>query len=112
MVPNYDHYAGLTGMKGVMDALIQRSEQDGSYTVSYSLNQYNKWLVDCIGVYSDDACQRLWARHGRLTFHHYHPMQYIFPCGLRLIQVYTPELLDEVFHKVDDLKRWNVLCVV
>ena len=98
--PNSDHCAGLAGEIGVLSALMMRAEKGGSYIVSCSLNAYSQWLVNQIGTYPEDVWQAVWALHGRPEFRHYHPMQYLFPQGIKLLHENTPHLFDPEFFEV------------
>ena len=95
--PNSDHCAGLAGELGVLAALMRRNKEGGSFTVDCSLNSYSTWLVNEIGTYPKDVWDRLWELHGRPEFRHYHPMQYLFPQGIKLLRENTPHVLDEDF---------------
>jgi hypothetical protein len=100
--PNSDHCAGLAGELGVISALMMRAEKGGSYIVSCSLNAYSQWLVSQIGTYPSHVWQSVWALHGRPKFRHYHPMQYLFPQGIKLLRENTPQLLDPKFFELRD----------
>lgn len=111
--PQSDHCAGIAGELGVISALMMRAEKGGSYTVSCSLNAYSQWLVNQIGTYPEDVWQKVWALHGRPKFRHYHPMQYLFPTGVKLLRQNTPHVLDEDFFEVREAKAMGckVRCV-
>lgn len=76
---------GVSGVAGVLSALIRRSEEGGSFTVNVALNYYSQWLVDSCGVYPDSVWQELWARNGSPVFRHYHHMAYTLPKTIGLI---------------------------
>lgn len=111
--PNSDHCAGLAGELGVISALMMRAAKGGSYTVDCSLNAYSQWLTGQIGMYPQDVWDRVWAAHGKPTFRHYHPMQYLFPMGVRLLRENTPHMLDDDFFELRDAKSMGckIRCV-
>ena len=100
--PNSDHCGGLAGELGVISALMMRAEKGGSYTVDCSLNAYSQWLVNQIGTYPKDVWETVWALHGRPKFRHYHPMQYLFPLGIKLLRQNTPGVLNDDYFEVRD----------
>jgi hypothetical protein len=95
--PNSDHCAGLAGELGVISALMMRAEKGGSYIVSCSLNAYSSWLVNSIGTYPEPVWDAVWALHGRPKFRHYHPMQYLFPTGIKLMRDNASHVLNDEF---------------
>ncbi|KAJ6003154.1 hypothetical protein N7451_005701 [Penicillium sp. IBT 35674x] len=66
--PNSDYMTGVSGVCGILAALIKRGENGGSYLVDAALNYYNQWLVNSVGEYPGVVWNRLWSRHGRLVF--------------------------------------------
>lgn len=98
--PNSDHCGGLAGELGVISALMKRAEKGGSYVVDCSLNAYSQWLTNSIGTYPQDVWEAVWALHNRPRFRHYHPMQYLFPTGIKLLRENAPWMLDEKFFEV------------
>ncbi|KAI0967716.1 CoA-transferase family III domain-containing protein [Xylaria arbuscula] len=91
--PNSDFCTGVAGSTGVLDALIKRAEDGGSYAVDVSLNYYSQWLVRSCGTYSDEVWQELWQRHGSPAFRHYHSMIYLIPAMMKLLKQYDSETL-------------------
>ncbi|KAJ0418324.1 CoA-transferase family III [Aspergillus carlsbadensis] len=79
VLPNSDYCVGIAGVCGVLEALIQRAEQGGSFLVNLALNYYNKWLVDHVGEYPGPVWDEVWVRNGRKVFRHYHSMNYTAP---------------------------------
>jgi hypothetical protein len=79
---------------------MMRAEKGGSYIVSCSLNAYSQWLVNQIGTYPSHVWKSVWALHERPKFRHYHPMQYLFPQGIKLLRENTPHLLDPQFFEL------------
>ncbi|GAP93263.1 hypothetical protein SAMD00023353_11600010 [Rosellinia necatrix] len=83
--PNSDFCAGVAGTTAVLEALIKRASDGGSYGVDVSLNYYSQWLVRSCGTYSEEVWQELWQRHGSPVFRHYHSMAYLLPAMLKLL---------------------------
>ncbi|KAH8804485.1 CoA-transferase family III domain-containing protein [Xylogone sp. PMI_703] len=111
--PNSDHCAGLAGHFGVISALLKRAEKGGSYVVDCSINSYSHWLVQSVGTYPQSVWEQVWSRHGRRKFRHYHPMQYLFPEGIKMLKANTPYLLNPDFFEDRDAKAMGckVNCV-
>lgn len=111
--PNSDHCAGLAGHLGVISALIKRAETGGSYVVDCSINAYSHWLVQSVGTYPHEVWEKVWSRHGRPKFRHYHPMQYLFPEGIKMLKANTPHLFNPEFFEDRDatVMRCKVNCV-
>jgi hypothetical protein len=79
---------GISGVVGVLTAILRRAEKGGSYTVDVSflesfvtyyltmeqlaLNYYSQWLVSCVGTYPSPVWSQLWAKSGRRQYRHYH----------------------------------------
>ncbi|KAK8052184.1 CoA-transferase family III domain-containing protein [Apiospora rasikravindrae] len=83
--PNSDYCTGVSGVIGIITALLRRAEEGGSYTVKIALNYYSQWLVNTCGTYPPDVWADLWQRHGSPVFRHHHPMQYLLPRTLALV---------------------------
>lgn len=84
VLPNSDYCTGIAGACGVLDALMQRAEQGGSFLVSTAINYYNRWLVDYVGEYDQKTWEELWNRNGRQVFRHFHNMNYTGPHYMRM----------------------------
>ncbi|KAK7956000.1 CoA-transferase family III domain-containing protein [Apiospora aurea] len=82
--PNSDYCTGVSGVIGIITALLRRAEEGGSYTVKIALN-YSQWLVTTCGTYPPAVWSDLWQRHGSPVFRHHHPMQYLLPRTLALV---------------------------
>ncbi|KAI0866503.1 CoA-transferase family III domain-containing protein [Xylaria cubensis] len=91
--PNSDYCTGAVGSAAVLDALIKRAQDGGSYGVDVSLNYYSQWLVRSCGTYSDEVWQEVWQRHGSPTFRHYHAMPYLLPAMMKLLAQHDSETL-------------------
>lgn len=111
--PNSDHCAGLAGEMGVISALMMRANSGGSYTVDCSLNSYSTWLVNSVGTYPEPVWEAVWELNGRPKFRHYHPMQHLFPAGIRLMREKAPHMLREEHFEDRDAKamKCRVRCV-
>lgn len=70
--PNSDYMTGIAGTCAVISALLERSEHGGSYKVDLSLNYYNSWLADTVGVYPDPVWQDVWKRNENQVFRYVH----------------------------------------
>ncbi|KAK2772124.1 putative alpha methylacyl-CoA racemase [Colletotrichum kahawae] len=88
--PNSDYCTGVCGSAAVLDALVKRSEQGGSYGIDHleqvALNYYSQWLVRSCGTYPEDVWTELWQRHGSPVFRHYHAMSYLLPSVMKLLR--------------------------
>ncbi|KAF0324134.1 putative alpha methylacyl-CoA racemase [Colletotrichum asianum] len=84
--PNSDYCTGVCGSAAVLDALVRRSEQGGSYGIDVALNYYSQWLVRSCGTYPEDVWAELWQRHGSPVFRHYHAMSYLLPSVMKLLR--------------------------
>ncbi|KAI0206207.1 CoA-transferase family III [Astrocystis sublimbata] len=91
--PNSDYCTGVIGSTAVLEALIKRAEDGGSYGVDVSLNYYSQWLVRDCGSYSNEVWQELWQRHKSPAFRHYHAMSYLLPAMMKLLSEYDSETL-------------------
>lgn len=76
---------------------MMRTEKGGSYVVDCSLYAYSQWLTKLIGTYPQDVWDAVWSLHGQQKFRHYHPMQYLFPSGIKLLRENVPWVLDPEF---------------
>ncbi|EMR82315.1 hypothetical protein ACHAP3_005055 [Botrytis cinerea] len=79
ILPNSDYCAGVSGIVGILQALIQRSETGGSYEMDVALNYYSQWLVNSCGMYTQEVWEDLWSRNCKPVFRHYHNMNYTMP---------------------------------
>ncbi|KAI0506210.1 CoA-transferase family III [Xylaria bambusicola] len=91
--PNSDYCTGVAGSTAVLEALIKRAQDGGSYAIDVSLNYYSQWLVRSCGTYSDEVWQELWQRHGSPAFRHYHSMFYLIPAMMKVIVQHGSETL-------------------
>lgn len=91
--PNSDYCTGVAGSTAVLEALMKRAQEGGSYGVDVALNYYSQWLVRSCGTYSDEVWQQVWKRHGSPTFRHYHAMPYLLPAMLKLLTSHDSETL-------------------
>jgi CoA-transferase family III len=105
--PNSDHCTGLTGTLGVLSALMARARNGGSYTVDVSLNAYSSWLVNSVGTHPPHVWEDVWALNGRPVFRHYHPMQYLWPAGIKLMKTHAPHMLNPDFFEDRPAKAMN-----
>ncbi|KAF9057037.1 CoA-transferase family III domain-containing protein [Panaeolus papilionaceus] len=66
--PNSDYCTGAAGAVGVLNALIERAENGGSYVLDVALNYYSQWLVNTVGTYPPPVWDSLWSSYGKPTF--------------------------------------------
>lgn len=98
---------GVSGVVGILSALMRRAEEGGSFTVNVALNYYSQWLVDSCGVYPEAVWQNLWKRNGSPVFRHYHHMAYTIPRTIGMIKTNSA---DKVF-KPEFFSRYHVKTV-
>lgn len=84
--PNSDYCTGVSGVVAILNALLQRGADGGSYKVDIALNYYNQWLVNSVGTYPTDIWEDVWSRNGRQVFRHYHHMQYTLPRFIKMLK--------------------------
>ncbi|KAI0429415.1 CoA-transferase family III domain-containing protein [Xylaria sp. FL1042] len=107
--PNSDYCTGVAGSTAVLEALIKRGQDGGSYGIDVSLNYYSQWLVRSCGTYSDEVWQELWERHGSPAFRHYHSMFYLLPAMMKLLAQNDSEtLFDPSFFQPMEAKSLGV----
>ncbi|KAI1394473.1 CoA-transferase family III domain-containing protein [Hypoxylon trugodes] len=91
--PNSDYCTGVCGSTAILEALVQRAEHGGSYSVDIALNYYSQWLVRSCGTYDDRTWNELWTRNGSLVFRHYHAMQHMLPIMIETLHKYNENTL-------------------
>jgi hypothetical protein len=69
----------VSGICGLLDAIIRRGTVGGSYQVDIALNYYSQWLVNSVGVYPPAIWEELWSKNGRLVLRHYEGMTRTLP---------------------------------
>ena len=107
--PNSDYCTGVTGIIGVLAALVKQSETGGSFTVDTALNYYNQWLANSVGEYPADVWQELWARNGRRVFRHYHNMLSTLPEYVKMMQEQAQDtILREEFFQIVESRAIGV----
>ncbi|KAF2751320.1 CoA-transferase family III [Sporormia fimetaria CBS 119925] len=84
--PNSDFCTGVAGVIGILDALLRRGAEGGSYKVDVALNYYSQWLVNSVGTYPEDVWEDVWTRNGKQVFRHYHNMAYTLPRFLAMLK--------------------------
>ncbi|KAF7292887.1 Alpha-methylacyl-CoA racemase-1 [Mycena indigotica] len=68
LFPTADYCAGLSGASGVLQALLERNENGGSYVVDVALNYFNVWLARSCGQYPKGVWEELRKLHDFPTF--------------------------------------------
>ncbi|KAF2174886.1 CoA-transferase family III [Zopfia rhizophila CBS 207.26] len=84
--PNSDYCTGVCGVIAILNALLRRGTEGGSYKVDVALNYYSQWLVNSVGVYPKAVWEDVWNRNGRQVFRHYHNMQYTLPRFFKMLR--------------------------
>ncbi|KAF2273427.1 alpha-methylacyl-CoA racemase [Westerdykella ornata] len=84
--PNSDYSTGVAGVIAILDAILRRGAEGGSYKVDIALNYYSQWLVDSVGTYPQDVWEDVWNCNGRQVFRHYHNMHYTLPRFLAMLK--------------------------
>lgn len=77
---------GIAGVAGILQALLRRADNGGSYSVDLALNYYSQWLVNSCGTYPDEVWKALWRSYGNPVFRHYHAMLYSIPKFLDMLE--------------------------
>uniref|UniRef100_A0A060T306 ARAD1A05390p n=1 Tax=Blastobotrys adeninivorans TaxID=409370 RepID=A0A060T306_BLAAD len=73
-IPNSDYQVGLSGAAAILNALMLRARNGGSYSVDVSLNQFNLFYL-AQGQEPEDVQERLKKEYkGLLPLRHYHDM--------------------------------------
>ncbi|KAF2115092.1 CoA-transferase family III domain-containing protein [Lophiotrema nucula] len=100
--PNSDFCTGVAGTVAILNALLRRAAEGGSYKVDIALNYYSAWLVNSVGTYPKPVWEDVWSRNGRQVFRHYHNMQYTLPRFLKMLQensgkiIFNPAFFEKV----------------
>ncbi|KAF2430810.1 CoA-transferase family III [Tothia fuscella] len=63
LFPNSDSQTGLTGGIAIMQALLRRASEGGSYNVDIALNTFNNWLLRDVGLHDKETQASLRALH-------------------------------------------------
>nr|XP_036575494.1 putative alpha methylacyl-CoA racemase [Colletotrichum truncatum]KAF6782074.1 putative alpha methylacyl-CoA racemase [Colletotrichum truncatum] len=119
--PNSDYCTGVCGSAAVLDALVKRAEQGGSYGIDVALNYYSGWLVRSCGMYPDDVWNEVWQRHGSPVFRKYHSMLHLLPSMMKLLKehdaatLFNPDFfearhaknMDTTFVQVKPIAQFN-----
>ncbi|KAJ3532986.1 hypothetical protein NM208_g8185 [Fusarium decemcellulare] len=95
--PNSDFCTGISGICGVMDALLRRGLEGGSYQVDLALDYYNNWLVKSVGTYPDDVWNALWGRFGSPVFSHDDHMLFLLLTYMAMLRKTSPGLFSASF---------------
>ncbi|XP_014555477.1 hypothetical protein COCVIDRAFT_102266 [Bipolaris victoriae FI3] len=91
--PNSDFCTGVAGVIAVLNAVLKRGAEGGSYQVDVALNYYSQWLVNSVGTYPKDVWEDVWTRNGREVFRHYHNIQYTLIHYMKMIQANSSTIL-------------------
>lgn len=92
--PNSDYCTGISGVVGILNALMLRAEKGGSFAVDVALNYYNAWLIGSVGEYNGPVWQEVWSRvGGKQVFRHHHSMLYTLPRYLGMLYKHAGKTL-------------------
>ncbi|KAF1851406.1 CoA-transferase family III [Cucurbitaria berberidis CBS 394.84] len=91
--PNSDYCTGTVGVIAVLNAILRRGVEGGSYKVDLALNYYSQWLVNSVGVYPQEVWEDVWTRNGRQVFRHHHNMAYSLPRFLQMLKTNSAHIL-------------------
>ncbi|KAH6970324.1 putative L-carnitine dehydratase [Fusarium avenaceum] len=101
--PNSDFCTGISGICGVMDALLRRGLEGGSYQVDLALDYYNNWLVNSVGTYPDDVWKALWARFDSPVYSHDDHMLFLMLTYMAMLRMTSSDLFSSSFFET----RWS-----
>ncbi|KAI8933837.1 hypothetical protein NX059_009538 [Plenodomus lindquistii] len=91
--PNSDFCTGTAGVIGVLNAILRRGEEGGSWKVDVALNYYSQWLTRSVGTYPTCVWSDVWSRNGNQVFRHYHNMGYTLPRFLGMMKQNSGDVL-------------------
>ncbi|KAF2628901.1 CoA-transferase family III [Macroventuria anomochaeta] len=91
--PNSDFCTGTSGVIAVLNAILRRSAEGGSYKVDVALNYYSQWLVNSVGVYPQGVWEDVWSRNGKQVFRHYHNMGYTLPRFMQMLKANAGDII-------------------
>ncbi|KID81083.1 CoA-transferase family III domain protein [Metarhizium guizhouense ARSEF 977] len=94
LFPNSDFCTGISGICSVLDAVIRRAEQGGSYKINLALDYYNNWLTRNVGVYPEPVWKKLHQHYGSPIFRHDDHMLVLIGKVSSLLQRHSPEVFD------------------
>ncbi|KAH7121505.1 putative L-carnitine dehydratase [Dactylonectria macrodidyma] len=95
--PNSDFCTGISGICGVMDALLRRGLEGGSYQVDLALDYYNNWLVRSVGTYPHEVWKSLWGRFDSPVFSHDDHMLFLLLAYMAMLKKASPSLFGPSF---------------
>ncbi|KAF2637417.1 CoA-transferase family III [Massarina eburnea CBS 473.64] len=101
IIPNSDFCTGTAGVIAVLNAILRRGAEGGSYKVDVALNYYSQWLVNSASTYPKDVWEDVWSRNGKPVFRHYHNMGYTIPRFLQMVKqnsgpiVFNPDFFEK-----------------
>lgn len=106
-IPNSDYQVGLCGAAGIMDALLLRSTEGGSYSVDVSLNQFNLFYIS-LGLLPDEEQSRLRQEHKGLSLRHYDDMISGLTKVSKSIGSVTPDFFTKKDHYSVAKANWGI----
>lgn len=106
-IPNSDYQVGLCGAAGIMDALLRRSTEGGSYSVDVSLNQFNLFYIS-LGLLPDEEQSRLRQDHKDLNLRHYDDMLSGITKVSKSIGSVIPDFFTKKDHYSSAKAKWGI----
>nr|KMM66414.1 CAIB/BAIF family enzyme [Coccidioides posadasii RMSCC 3488] len=95
--PNSDFCTGISGICSVLDALIRRGENGGSYKINLALDYYNNWLVEDVGTYSEETWDKLRRHYDSPVFRHDDHMLVLISRVMSMLKDKSSHLFDPKF---------------
>ncbi|RYP08930.1 hypothetical protein DL764_001583 [Monosporascus ibericus] len=92
-LPNSDFQTGIVGCVAIMNALDRRARSGGSYLVSTSLNQLNRFLIS-LGTHCQETQRALRERWPDMKFRYYDDLHRQMPVLRASLPKRVPELLN------------------
>lgn len=104
---NSDYQVGLVGAIAILQALLERTQQDATYNIDVSLTQYNIWYYR-LGQYNELQCKELLSRNQGFNVRHFDGMQTLLVKTHAAIKKVRPDIFEhpEYFWKIPG-KEWG-----
>ena len=106
--PNSDFGTGAAGVSAVLNALIRRGREGGSWWIDVSLNYYSQWLIKTVGKYKASEWQNLWNRYEKVTWRYNNGMGETTDKMLTLMKSHSPWLFKDEFFETRQGPMGNV----
>ncbi|KAJ4234156.1 hypothetical protein NW757_013641 [Fusarium falciforme] len=101
LLPNSDYQVGLVGAIAILQALLERTQQNATYNIDVSLTQYNIWYYR-LGQYNELRCKELLSRNQDFHVRHFDEMQTLLVKTHAAIKKVRPDIFErpEYFWKI------------